>query len=103
MWNNLLNLIEVDGQGTEENKVKFFSAFYRTLLAPTIFSEAGGNYLGFDNKVHQLITNQSHYYTDMSIWDVHRTEFPWLAFMFPDIMTDIVRSLIEMYEQGGDL
>lgn len=83
--------------------MKFFSSFYRTLLAPTIFNEAGGLYLGFDGQIHSLSPNQSNYYTDMSIWDVHRTEFPWLAFMFPDIMSDIVRSLVEMYEQGGDL
>jgi putative alpha-1,2-mannosidase len=55
------------------------------------------------------------YYTDMSIWDVHRTEFPWLGKIFnlkffdtkgffePTILRDIVRSLVLMYKQGGDL
>lgn len=73
------------------------------MLAPTLFSEVGGYYLGFDNKIHQLPSNQPHYYTDMSIWDVHRTEFPWIGFLLPDTMLDIVRSLVEMYEQGGDV
>lgn len=39
----------------------------------------------------------------MSIWDVHRTEFPWLVLTKPDVMTDIVRSLLQMGQQGGSL
>ncbi len=55
----------------------------------------------------------ANYYTDMSIWDVHRTEFPWLTLYKPDVMTDIVklnfqvelinRSLLLMFDEGGDL
>jgi putative alpha-1,2-mannosidase len=39
----------------------------------------------------------------MSIWDVHRTQFPWLALYQPDVMEDIVKSLLQMYQQGGSL
>jgi putative alpha-1,2-mannosidase len=72
-------------------------------MAPTIFDEVGGVYLGFDNKVHKLDNNQTHYYTDMSIWDVHRTEYPFLGLIAPNILNDIVKSLLLMYQQGGDL
>jgi putative alpha-1,2-mannosidase len=39
----------------------------------------------------------------MSIWDVHRTEYPFLGLIAPNILNDIVKSLLLMYEQGGDL
>lgn len=84
VWDNLFSLIEVnDPNAPEQDLVKFYSAYYRTLLAPTRFSESGGYYLGFDKKVHQLPPSQWNYYTDMSIWDTHRTEFPWLGLILP--------------------
>jgi len=39
----------------------------------------------------------------MSIWDVHRTEFPWIGFLDPSRMSDIVQSLVLMFLQGGDI
>jgi predicted alpha-1,2-mannosidase len=100
IWESALNTIEVDGTADVD---KFYTALYHAFMAPTIFDEAGGVYLGFDNKVHQLGSDQKHYYTDMSIWDVHRTEFPFLGLIRPDILSDIVKSLLLMYQQGGYL
>lgn len=101
IWESALSQIEVNNpnQESEDNLVKFYTALYHSLLAPTIFSEVGGSYLGFDRKVHQVVkgiklnsiyakifllfeslinlfsgVGQSNYYTDMSIWDVHRTQ-----------------------------
>uniref|UniRef100_A0A6B2KYI4 Glycoside hydrolase family 92 protein n=1 Tax=Arcella intermedia TaxID=1963864 RepID=A0A6B2KYI4_9EUKA len=101
-WDSLFSRVYVTG-GTSSDQIKFWTAFYHTLNAPSIFSEPGGYYLGFDNKVHQLSSDMTHYYTDMSIWDVYRTEFPWLVFFKPDVMSDIVKSLLLMKDQGGDL
>jgi predicted alpha-1,2-mannosidase len=73
------------------------------LLTPTIFSDPNGQYLGFDNKVHTLENGQEAFYSDMSIWDVHRTQMPMMSLLYPDGMTDIVKSIILMTEQGGYL
>jgi putative alpha-1,2-mannosidase len=89
--------------GSQEDLIKFYSSYYRTLTSPTIFNENDGSYLGFDNKIHKLDASQSFFLTDMSIWDTHRTQFPWLTLIRPDISLDIVKSLILMYQQGGDL
>jgi len=59
--------------------------------------------LGFDNKVHSLDSNAKGYYSDMSIWDIHRTQVPFLTLIAPEILRDIVVSLIDMFTQGGDL
>jgi hypothetical protein len=97
-----LSVIEI-ASSDEINLVKFYTALYHALLAPTIFDEAGGVYLGFDNQIHKLEPNQKHYYTDMSIWDVHRTEYPFLGLINPTVLSDIVKSLLLMYQQGGYL
>eukprot|EP00026_Physarum_polycephalum_P007181 Phypoly_transcript_07238.p1 GENE.Phypoly_transcript_07238~~Phypoly_transcript_07238.p1 ORF type:complete len:536 (+),score=94.37 Phypoly_transcript_07238:231-1610(+) len=105
IWEQALSTIEVHNPEKEdkENLVKFYTALYHSFLAPTIFSENGGNYLGFDKNVHQVVSGQSNYYTDMSIWDVHRTQFPLLALLAPSRFGDIIQSLVQMFEQGGDL
>jgi len=101
-WDALFSRVQIQG-GNDVDLMKFWTAFYHTLNAPSIFSETGGYYKGFDDKIHQIPSDMKYYYTDMSIWDVHRSEFPWLTIFTPDVMSDIVKSLLLMYQQGGTL
>ena len=55
-----------------------------------------------DGKLHSQLGAGRKRYTDMSIWDVHRTQFPWLSFTAPDVFSDVVHSLQGMGEEGGD-
>ena len=88
----------------------FYSCLYtfHSFFAPPSWSEASGNYLGFDDKMHSIYNasydNQTkQFYTDLSIWDLQRSEFSWLSLIVPDILDDIEQSLALMHEQGGDL
>lgn len=40
-------------------------------------------------------------YTDMSLWDVHRTQMPWILFHDVQRYNDIAWSLVLINEQGG--
>jgi predicted alpha-1,2-mannosidase len=102
-WRSELSRIKISPATSRDNLVKFYTAYYHAILTPTLFSDPNGLYLGFDNKIHTLNQNQNGFYSDMSIWDVHRTQMPFLSLMYPDRMSDIVRSLIQMVEQGGYL
>ena len=51
-WNGLLYRIRIGG-GTAAQQHEFYTALYHALLEPSIFSDANGDYLGFDNKVHR--------------------------------------------------
>jgi len=101
-WFHVLSTVETTG-GSEYNQTTFYSALYKAYAVPTTFSEVGEVYLGFDDKVHKLTNGTKRYFTDMSDWDTFRTQFPFLSFMMPDIMQDIVRSMVAVFEQGGDL
>lgn len=109
-WENLLNTIKINNIGnlaTNDNITVFYTSLYHSYLAPTIFSESNGKYLGFDGNIHsvdeQSNFTMNYYYSDMSIWDTFRTQFPLLALTQPDRMADIAQSLVCMFEQGGDL
>ena len=43
------------------------------------------------------------YFSDLSLWDIHRTQAPLLTLLQPDVSSGIVESLLRMYEQGGAL
>jgi len=101
-WAQYINTVQVRG-GTEQEKVKFFSAIYHAFMSPTTWSEYGNVYVGFDGKVHSISPGTKAHYTDMSIWDVHRTQFPLIGLWDPPRMQDIVQSLMNMYIQGGEL
>ena len=59
-WNETLSQVEVhDNGGQTNNTIKFYTALYHSFMAPTTFSEAGGIYLGFDNKVHSCQTSNT--------------------------------------------
>jgi predicted alpha-1,2-mannosidase len=99
-WQEKLNLIEIEG-GSEKQRRIFYTALYNAYRMPTLFTETGGEYLGFDDAVHTA--QQFTYYTDMSLWDTFRTLHPLMTLIDPDLSRDFVVSLIRMYEQGGDL
>jgi putative alpha-1,2-mannosidase len=59
-------------------------------------------YLGFDNQVHTVAPGRK-FYSDMSLWDTHRSLNPMLVLLAPDVAADITESLVTMANQGGAL
>lgn len=42
-----------------------------------------------------------HVYTDMSLWDVHRTQMPWILFHDAVRFADIAMSIVLINREGG--
>src|SRR3546814_11896935 len=59
----------------------FYTALYHALLAPTLYSDADGEYLGMDDVVHQ--SGAQPVYGTYSVWDLYRTQWPLLAMLDP--------------------
>jgi predicted alpha-1,2-mannosidase len=108
VWRDQLNRIKVTTDNTVD-KVKFYTAFYHTMCSPTIYTESGNTYLGFDKKVHT--GDDFNFVSDLSLWDIHRTQVPFLSLMFgktpfkngSSMARDVVKSLVAMFQQGGSL
>lgn len=97
-WEDKLSIIKIDGS-TDDERVIFYSALYRSFQMPTTFSDVNGEYLGFDNKIHRATGYK--YYTDISLWDTFRTIHPLFTLIAKDHQRDMIISLIKMAEQGG--
>ena len=48
----------------------------------------------------RLADKQDVRYTEMSIWDIHRTQVPLVTLLKPDVSRNIVRSLVGMMKEG---
>jgi putative alpha-1,2-mannosidase len=98
-WNQLLSRMRVGG-GTADERQEFYTALYHALLEPSVFSDANGDYLGFDNKVHQVRPGTAQY-ANFSGWDIYRSEIPLLAVVAPEQTSQMVTSLVNDEAQGG--
>lgn len=99
-WNKELSVVEVNC-GTDDEKTNFYTALYRTMIAPTIFSDVDGSYLGPDKQVHK--TENWTNYSTFSLWDTYRTAHPLFTFTQRERVGDMVRSMVAFYEQHGAL
>jgi predicted alpha-1,2-mannosidase len=96
-WNQALGRIIITG-GTEDQKIVFYTAFYRTLERMVNITEDGRYYSAYDKKVH--VENRPFYVDDWS-WDSYRAHHPLRLILDPVRQADMIQSYIRMYEQSG--
>lgn len=101
MWNKELSHIIVEG-GTENDKVKFYTAMYHTLIHPNIFNDVNGEYLMFESAKTGKTEKQDRY-TIFSLWDTYRNVHLFLSLVFPRQQSAMVKSLLGMYKESGFL
>jgi predicted alpha-1,2-mannosidase len=100
-WNNQLSKISV-GTSDRTKAAMFYTALYHASLEPSLFSDADGQYPGFDGKVHTVAPGHQQY-ANFSGWDIYRSEVPLLATIDPRIASDMATSLLNDAAQGGSL
>lgn len=100
-WNRQLGKIEVRGICDLDDKVNFYTALYRTMIAPTVFSDVDGSYYGPDKKIHKA--NGWVNYGTFSLWDTYRAAHPLLTYTEPVRTNDMIKSFLAFYDQNGRL
>lgn len=99
-WNEHLSRIAIKCDNPDE-KVKFYTALYHAMLAPTIYGDVDGSYYGADKRIHKAggWTN----YSTFSLWDTYRASHPLYTYIEPERVNDMVKSFLAFYEQHGRL
>jgi predicted alpha-1,2-mannosidase len=103
-WNTQLSKIEVEG-GTEENKVKFYSALYRVLLGRGISSDANGKYISNLNEVKQIpmrrgVPEYNHYNND-ALWGSFTELIQLWSLVYPEQVNSYVKCMLDIYDDTG--
>jgi predicted alpha-1,2-mannosidase len=97
-WERRLQDVRVSG-GDATRRRTFYSALYRSFLAPNIGSDADGRYTGWDGRIHR--TEGFTYYQNWSLWDTYRTQAQFLALLAPREARDMAISVIRVAEESG--
>lgn len=97
-WNHALSRVIVTG-GTQAQRHVFYTALYHALLFPSLLSDDDGDYPGLDGRVH--VAKGSPQFTNISGWDIYRSEVPLLAMLEPKTADGLVTSLLRDASQDG--
>lgn len=97
-WQAELSRIIVDSED-EALLRTFYTALYRTHLAPVIYSDALSEYKAADSTVRKA--GDFVRYDIFSLWDTFRGEHPLLTIIQPDRVNDFIRSLLAHYDEYG--
>lgn len=98
LWNTSLSRIRIAG-GSEEEKTIFYTALYHTQIDPRIFEDVDGRYPGGDGVPHLSETFTKR--TIFSGWDVFRSQFPLQTLINPQLVNDMINSLITLADEKG--
>ncbi|NJD17806.1 MAG: glycoside hydrolase family 92 protein, partial [Gemmatimonadetes bacterium] len=97
-WEAELSKVSVSG-GTEEDRAIFYTALYRTRMAPVLFQDVDGRYRGADGRIHEArdFTNHSIF----SLWDTFRAAHPLNTILDPERVHDLVASMVAFRREPG--
>ena len=83
-WINALSAIQVEGGPVEQ----FYTCFYHTLVTPNRIDDAG---------------SLAPFYSTLSLWDTFRSWNPLQTLLHPDLVNDMINSMLAMYRSWGEL
>ncbi|MCL2787297.1 MAG: glycoside hydrolase family 92 protein [Micrococcales bacterium] len=117
-WEEQLGKIKIEADLTDaweaEQVRAFYSAYYRSVLAPNVSDDADGRFIGFGRKDTNVTTGQrtvhrlsnpdvglKHYYQNFSLWDTYRTQEQFVSLIAPQTAKDQAKSVVLQAEYGG--
>ncbi len=98
LWEKELNKINIK-TFIEDDKVRFYTALYRTCLAPVIHSDADGTYRNHQNNIVKI--KHKNHYTIFSLWDTFRALNPLFTFTQTDRLADLMNSMLQLKKDNG--
>ena len=97
-WESELSKVSVSG-GTADDRAIFYTALYRTRLAPVLFQDVDGRYRAADGRIREAqgFTNHSIF----SLWDTFRAAHPLNTLLDPERVHDLVASMLAFRQETG--
>lgn len=120
-WNRRLNAIQLDiarpeyantlNKTAKDYVTQFYTALYRSLTGPTVYSDVNGEYRGMGQQSQaqtetipaRKIEKATHriHYSGFSMWDTYRSLTQLQAMLFPAETSDMMQSLATDAQQCG--
>ena len=101
LWAGQLGKIQVEG-GSADRRVVFYTALYHTMVSPNQMSDPDGRYRNHRQEVVTAPQGRK-FYSTLSLWDTFRSWNPLQTLINPELVNDMVFSLLDMYDCDGVL
>ena len=98
-WEKELDKIEIN-TNDKAFATKFYTALYRTALAPVIYSDKDGEYKNQQGQIHKMDGGKARY-TIFSLWDTFRALNPLFTITQPQLVPDLINSMLQFYKENG--
>lgn len=98
-WARELDRVRVKG-GTAAQRTIMASALYHCFLAPTLFTDRDGRYMGMDRQVRRAPPGEPAFST-YSLWDTYRALHPVLTLVQPERAAMFTRDLIRQTRESS--
>ena len=97
-WEEALSKVEVEG-GSQDERTIFYTSLYHLLIHPNIMQDINGEY----PQSESLRTGNTNHnrYTVYSLWDTYRNVHPLLSVLYPRMQLDMVKSMLDIYQESG--
>ena len=99
-WAGMLDRVRVAG-GRRADRVLMGTSLYHALLHPSAWSDPDGRYRGMDGRVHRARGFTK--VTNVSGWDVYRSQVQLMALLAPRHADDLAASLVADARESGCL
>lgn len=96
-WEERLSSIIVEG--SENDKIKFYTNFYRSICKQT-WSDCDGRYCDTYGKIHQLPSGEKMYGGD-GVWNTFWNINSLMSLVHTDLMNGWVKTQLELYDKFG--
>ena len=101
LWAGHLGKIKVEG-GTAERRTIFYTALYHVMVSPNRMSDLDGRYRNHSLEIAQAPDGRA-FCSTLSLWDTFRSWNPLQTMIDPQLVEDMVFSMLDMYDCDGVL
>ncbi len=98
-WGNYLSRIEIEGD--DDQKTNFYTALYHLLIQPNNIADVNGQYKNAKDSVS--LSPFGAYYSTFSLWDTYRAAHPLYTILTPELLPDMINSMLLHAECQGYL
>lgn len=93
-WNKILSKIEL--KGDDDKKTAFYTSLYHLYIQPVNIADIAGKYRSGDDGVKESTSGK--FFTTLSLWDTYRAAHPMYTILSPDLVSDVLTSMMDSYE-----
>ena len=99
-WNEELARVQATFPTERESRI-FYTGMFHFMVAPQIWNDCNGDFLGVDLRAHR--DADYNHLTTFSLWDTYRAAHPLATIIASDKSRDYIKTMMDIFERSGEL